>query len=252
MNADQSGAGSPNSREAWLAELQAASLLKQKSFMEGIAAKLNRPRILSKPEQPFRGAPEFWNSFQWTTEEQLQQFIANFQAAGGQAVHLATSSEAANFIAGLAEEMKATRILMHHQPGLDRLRLAQQLQHAQVTVWNDEVDINGIEHAARAEIGVIEADHAVAYTGSLVTKSSAHQGRSVSLLPAVLIAIIPVSRLVTRLGEVLAELDSAGREKLPAGIHFISGPSRSADIENDLTIGVHGPGIVYALLVDQW
>ncbi|WP_179292148.1 LUD domain-containing protein, partial [Paenibacillus campinasensis] len=48
----------------------------------------------------------------------------------------------------------------------------------------------------------------------------------------------------------LVRLDEAGREQLPAGVHFISGPSRSADIENDLTIGVHGPGIVYAILVD--
>jgi L-lactate dehydrogenase complex protein LldG len=62
-------------------------------------------------------------------------------------------------------------------------------------------------------------------------------------------AILPVERLQTRLGEVMIRFDASGRESLPAGIHFISGPSRSSDIENDLTIGVHGPGVVYALLV---
>lgn len=70
-----------------------------------------------------------------------------------------------------------------------------------------------------------------------------------SLLPTVLIIIIPVDRLYTRLGETLDRFDEAGRENLPAGIHFISGPSRSSDIENDLTIGVHGPGIVYGLIM---
>ncbi|MNW03394.1 Lactate utilization protein C [compost metagenome] len=92
-------------------------------------------------------------------------------------------------------------------------------------------------------------DFAVAYTGSLVVQSAAEEGRSVSLLPTALFAIIPVERMKTRLGEVLDTFDAVGRETLPAGIHFISGPSRSADIENDLTIGVHGPGIVFALLV---
>ncbi|OXM13846.1 lactate utilization protein C [Paenibacillus herberti] len=106
-----------------------------------------------------------------------------------------------------------------------------------------------LAHAAEADFGVVLADHAVAYTASVVVKSAAYKGRSVSLLPTALFVIIPRDRLKTRLGEVLQPLDEAGRAALPAGIHFISGPSRSADIENDLTIGVHGPGIVYALLI---
>ncbi len=105
--------------------------------------------------------------------------------------------------------------------------------------------------AAEADFGIVIADHAVAYTGSVTVLSAPNKGRSVSLLPTVLFIIIPVERLKTRLGEVLATFDEAGREQLPAGIHFISGPSRSSDIENDLTIGVHGPGIVYALIVGQ-
>lgn len=91
----------------------------------------------------------------------------------------------------------------------------------------------------------------MAYTGSVVVLSAKEKGRSVSLLPTVLFIVIPVERLKTRLGEVLVGLDEAGREALPAGVHFITGPSRSSDIENDLTIGVHGPGIVYALIVGQ-
>jgi L-lactate utilization protein LutC len=38
---------------------------------------------------------------------------------------------------------------------------------------------------------------------------------------------------------------------MPAGVHLVSGPSRSADIENDLTIGVHGPGDVHVIIVDS-
>ncbi len=70
------------------------------------------------------------------------------------------------------------------------------------------------------------------------------------MLLTTLIAIIPVERLKTSLGEVLRPFDDLEMADMPAGIHFISGPSRSADIENDLTIGVHGPGIVYALIIE--
>ncbi len=85
--------------------------------------------------------------------------------------------------------------------------------------------------------------------GTIVVASSADKGRSVSLLPNVLIAVIPAERMYTRLGEAMSRVASIPAERFPAGVHFISGPSRSSDIENDLTIGVHGPGAAYALIV---
>ena len=116
-------------------------------------------------------------------------------------------------------------------------------------IWNTDEDTNWKASAANADLGIVLADHAAAYTGSLTVLSSKEKGRSVSLLPTALIVLLPIERLKTRLGEILAPLDQIARKDLPAGIHFISGPSRSADIENDLTIGVHGPGIVHVLLI---
>jgi L-lactate dehydrogenase complex protein LldG len=237
------------SYEQWLARMDDESRAKQERFMNGIAERLGRPRLTSAPAHPHRGAPDDWRGFEWPPEERAERFAANFRSAGGHPVRLADLEEAKRFIVGKAEELGARIVVRQRQPELDALDLESALPNARVSVWNDDPGENWKARAAEADIGIVVADYAAAYTGSIAVLSSKDKGRSVSLLPAVLIAIIPMDRLATRLGEVLACFDEAGRERLPAGIHFISGPSRSADIENDLTIGVHGPGVVYALLV---
>jgi len=235
--------------QAWLQQLDESSKLKQDAFMASIASKLKRPRVLTKPEQPHRGAPEFWTQFTLSTEEKMELFTRNFQAAGGHVVQANSLEEAAQFIASKARETEAPRLLRQDQPELAQLRLEDALSEAEFRVWNQAPGEDWKARAAESDMGVVMADYAAAYTGSIAVFSDRTQGRSVSLLPTMLFAIIPVSKLRTRLGEILAEIDQAGRGELPAGIHFISGPSRSADIENDLTIGVHGPGIVYAILL---
>lgn len=237
--------------QKWLEELSEQSRRKQEAFMDGIASKLRRPRVRDKPEHPFRGAPGFWNDFEWSQEERIAHFMSNFEAAGGYAVHVPSLQEARAFIVERVRELKAVRILRQQQLMLGRLDLESMLPEADILTWNARSEEDWRTVAAEADFGIVEADYAAAYTGSMVVTSSKNKGRSVSLLPAVLVAIIPVQRLKTRLGEIMRELESGGRESLPAGVHFISGPSRSADIENDLTIGVHGPGIVYAILVDD-
>ncbi|WP_127530196.1 LutC/YkgG family protein [Paenibacillus kobensis] len=238
-----------DTHKEWLQQMELQSQAKQKSFIDGISAKLGRPRTEQPPVHPFRGAPDFWRTFEWTAEERIERFGANFRAAGGYVERLSDMDEVRRFISDKAVEWSAKYVVRQGQPELDELNLEDALENANVAVWNSSVDEEWKARAAEADFGVVLADYAVAYTGSITVLSSKNKGRSVSLLPTVLFAVIPAERMRTRLGEPLQQFDAIGREELPAGIHFISGPSRSADIENDLTIGVHGPGVVYALIV---
>lgn len=235
--------------QEWLNRLEQQSQAKQKKFMNNISGRLGHPLLKEKPIHPFRGAPDFWRDMEWTLEERIEKFTDHFESVGGYVERVTGNAEASAFIAEKAAEMSAAYIVRQDEEALAALRLEDALPEAQVLVWNSDNRVNWKAQAAAADFGIVQADHAVAYTGSVVLHSAKEKGRSVSLLPTVLFILIPVERLKTRLGEVLKEADEAGRKQLPAGIHYISGPSRSSDIENDLTIGVHGPGIVYALLM---
>jgi len=232
-----------------LEQLEMESRTKQAKFIGGIAEKLGRKEIAQKPVHPFRGAPDFWTQLNWTQEEKVERFIDNWQSVGGHAARFQTMEEAKQFIVERANELGARHVIRQNQPALNELGLEEALPTAEVRVWNSGPTANWRAHAAGADIGIAVVDHAIAYTGTITVLSSPEQGRSVTLLPTVMMAIIPVERLKTRMGEVMERIDGMRREELPAGIHFITGPSRSSDIENDLTIGVHGPGIVYALIV---
>ena len=99
------------------------------------------------------------------------------------------------------------------------------------------------------EVGVTRAQAGIAETGTLVLDSSVERNRLVSLVPPVHIAILDASRIYQTLGETLSALQS-GDEVSPA-ITFITGPSRTADIELTLTIGVHGPQELYVIVVEN-
>jgi L-lactate dehydrogenase complex protein LldG len=238
-----------DTHKVWLKEMEAESRSKQSRFINSISDKLRRPMVTEPPRHPFRGAPDFWNNYELDEDERIKLFTSNFISVGGHVQRLSSMEEVQRYIIAKALELSAKYVIRQNQPELETLDLEGALPDAKVSEWNIDSEQNWKERAAEADIGVVIADYAAAYTGSITVLSSKDKGRSVSLLPTVLMAIIPVERLKTRLGEIMVHFDEGGRENLPAGIHFISGPSRSADIENDLTIGVHGPGVVYALIV---
>ena len=95
------------------------------------------------------------------------------------------------------------------------------------------------------DVGITTAQVAIAETGTLVLDSACEKHRLVSLVPPVHIAIINASAIVETLGDALTLLQE--KEISPA-ITFITGPSRTADIELTLTIGVHGPQELYVIV----
>jgi L-lactate dehydrogenase complex protein LldG len=103
------------------------------------------------------------------------------------------------------------------------------------------------ETAEKAPVGLTGVSLALAYSGSLVLDSREPGNLSASLLPSVHIALVPAARLVYGVNQALDLLDSPGR---PRSVVFITGPSRTADIELTLVMGVHGPGSVHAVIID--
>lgn len=101
------------------------------------------------------------------------------------------------------------------------------------------------EQLFRAELGVSCAQWAIAETGTLVLDMGQERHRFASLLPPVHVALLPASRILCDLGEALRTLG----QPLPNTVTFVTGPSRTADIELQLVVGVHGPRELHVVLV---
>ena len=104
--------------------------------------------------------------------------------------------------------------------------------------------------AARGDdlVGITGAFCAIAETGTLMMCSGPDTPPAASLLPETHIAVIPRSRIVTGMEDAWALLRRE-RVTLPRAVNFISGPSRTADIEQTVTLGAHGPYRVHLLLL---
>jgi L-lactate dehydrogenase complex protein LldG len=103
------------------------------------------------------------------------------------------------------------------------------------------------ERAAGAKVGISQVDWALADTGTLVQDATAIDKRLVSTLPTIHVALIATAGLRPDMPSVLAEVDPGNANY----IAMITGPSRTADIERVLTIGVHGPERLVIVFIDQ-
>jgi L-lactate dehydrogenase complex protein LldG len=188
----------------------------------------------------------------------LDQLIEAGKPINLNVIGLPDTEAAACAIADLAREKTpewgtGKQVAVWHHPLIDSLNLAQALATDSVSVVTVQKAPSGEpgntafpvrEQVANAFIGITSADFCVAESATLVLKTRPGQARSVSLLPSIHVAVITLDQVLASFTELYALLchDSSHRaEEIPNCMTFISGPSKTADIEAVMVHGVHGP-----------
>ncbi|MGE4559754.1 MAG: lactate utilization protein C [Desulfobulbus sp.] len=175
-----------------------------------------------------------------------EQFKAKAEAVSAEVHRFAGPNEALAFLADLL-----AREGIAEQPGRYGVMAdCPFLEAIDRTILEDIAGLGfevGRERAAEARIGISQVDWAMADTGTLVQDATAIDKRLVSTLPAIHVALIATDGLRPDMPTVLAEVDPQTANY----IAMITGPSRTADIERVLTIGVHGPERLIVVFIDQ-
>jgi L-lactate dehydrogenase complex protein LldG len=145
-------------------------------------------------------------------------------------------------VSGLLRETGCSSVLTWDEGQFTEPGLAAALQRAGCSVADPR-------DWPAAEVGITGADAGIAATGSLVLLSGPGRPRQASLLPPVHIALLARSRIVRSVEAWFdGHADAIGEA---ANVTLISGPSRSGDIEMVVTLGVHGPGELHIVLIDD-
>lgn len=184
-------------------------------------------------------------------ETLVAQFIREAECAGAQVATVGNAAAAREQICRWLEARGARHIVCASTPGVLELGLnGLSLLGAKLAFFDTTTSAEERrQRALAADVGLGEADYGLADTGTLAVQATPLQGRLVSLLPPVHVAVLSRKRIVADLAacfRALAVQEAARRSSL---LTLITGPSRTADIEQTLTLGVHGPGALYILLV---
>ena len=168
-------------------------------------------------------------------------FGQNFEKLGGKSFFVREPREVAPI---LSELLQGKRAVASNAPFLAACGITGLPQ-----VQSGFTDREALRAACvTADVGITSADYALAETGTLVMLSSPEEPRLISLLPPVHIAVFPQSRMLANLDELLEVLPNPAEQT--SSMVLITGPSRTADIEQILVRGVHGPGEIYAVIVE--
>lgn len=172
--------------------------------------------------------------------ECLQEAI---EAVSGNCTVVQTHQEAARVLGRIIDRTKARQIAISDAP-LVKAIVAQLTTDA---VINQDVRPPELFDY---DLGITGAQWAIAETGTLVLQSQSEHHRLASLVPPVHVAIVIADRIRRTMAEVLELIHPANGE-LSRAVTFITGPSRTSDIELTLAIGVHGPGELHVIVIDE-
>jgi L-lactate dehydrogenase complex protein LldG len=183
-------------------------------------------------------------------EHLIEQFKAELVKIGARVYSAATTESAAQYIELIALERQAKTIVAADADIVDSIGLQKRLAKSGIRYVTEASDADLRRTAIDAGIGVSGVDYALADTGTLVLLARKGNARSISLLPPVHIAIVKPDQIVAGLDDLFQLLRfEKGVSDLGSAVTFITGASRTADIELTLVVGVHGPQELHAVIL---
>ncbi|KJS19761.1 MAG: hypothetical protein VR72_17540 [Clostridiaceae bacterium BRH_c20a] len=181
------------------------------------------------------------------TEELFKLFKEKAEALTVKVLRVASKNEAEQAI---VEEIKATNIKLAVGAPMtlvDVLSIQESLKGDGID-FSLDLDRNLIE---RAQFGVSQFDLGIAELGTIVQDAESVHKRLVSMLPPTHLAIISTKTIIDTFAASLEVIEKVYNGEPSNFIAFVTGPSKTADIERVLTIGVHGPGRLIIVCVDE-
>ena len=180
-----------------------------------------------------------------TPESQLAILTTNLEKLRAQMHRVADLSAAADFVLSLARTRDWKRVAYHGHALVESLLAGVPCATYRVD-GADPFDKSALEHC---DAGITACDAIVAQTGSILVSSATSGGRSLSILPHVHIVVATLDQIVSTLGDALHAAKHRGAGRMPSMLSFITGPSRTGDIERILVLGAHGPKELILILV---
>jgi L-lactate utilization protein LutC len=174
-------------------------------------------------------------------EDRIASLLERVAALAGKTLHAHSVSEALDYVTA---RTRGAESVASNSPFLREIGVTA-LPGVRSGI-TDERELR--ELCARAEVGITSADYALADTGTLVMIASPAEARLVSLVPPAHIAVVPAERVLSGLDELFTLHPLPANET--SSMVLITGPSRTADIEQILVRGVHGPGEIHVVVVD--
>ena len=215
------------------------------------------PRLQEKFPQIAENARAARSRAQDRRQELLTELAEVSQSRGWKVCRTPNLEEGLEYICNLATARRATLVVRSDQEVFQEVLVDDPLSSigVEITVMAQASGLSQEtlrEHAAKADLGITGVDYAIAETGSVVVLPRKGLSRLVSLVPPVHVAIVRPEEIVESLDDLFILRRLAyhqGDGDMGSYMNFITGPSRTADIEQTLVIGVHGPKEAHLVLL---
>ncbi|MGH9879936.1 MAG: LutC/YkgG family protein [Pyrinomonadaceae bacterium] len=188
----------------------------------------------------------------------VNRFTAEAVSLGCKVYQVDTVKALADRVAEICTEAGAREIVLSDAVLLQELSLSSKLQQDRFSInhvreFSKRSKEDLVAHLAASSVGITAVDYAIAETGTIVLTSDEEQALLVSLLPPIHIAVLKSAQIKQSLTTVIEKLNVArmGREAPCRSATFITGPSRTSDVELTLSIGVHGPKELHLFILSS-